>query len=325
VKFGIWLDFRNPPQWRQPWAEVYHDNLSLAVLAERLGFESVWVSEHHLTFDGYLPSVFPVLAAIAARTQRVRLGSAVVVAPLHHPLRLAEDAAVVDLLSRGRLDLGIAPGYRRHEFQNLGIAHAERGSRTDETIEVLRLAWTGRPFSFPGRHFQFNDVTVTPTPQQASHPPIWIGGSSRAAAVRAGRYGCHFLPDRDTPTSVVDLYRSTLADHGHQVQDFHITVTAAVHVCHDPVRGWNEIHPHYRYAANLYRQWASRPPLPEPDDVDRSRYLVGPPDTVVDGLRQAGTTQVDRLIFWARPPGLPIAAARQSLTLFAEHVMPQLK
>src|SRR6266545_1445430 len=323
MRFGIWLDFRNPPPWRQPWTDIYRDSLSLATLAEDLGFDSVWVSEHHLTADGYLPSVFPTLAAIAARTERIRLGTAVLLAPLHHPLRLAEDAAVVDQLSDGRLDLGVAPGYRQHEFDTLGIARTERGRRTDEAIEILRLAWRGRPFSYAGRCFQFNNVTVAPPPHQSPHPPIWVGGNSQAAAIRAGRLGCHFLPDGGTPTDFIALYRVTLANHGHDPGDFEITTTASVHICEDPDRGWTQVKDHYLYAANLYREWYERPTLPSADALDRSRYLVGPPPAIIDGLEQIQAANgVDRVIFFARLPGLAVKTARDSLRLFAEHVIP---
>jgi probable F420-dependent oxidoreductase len=325
VKFGVWLDFRNPPQWHQPWPEVYAESLSLVRLAERSGFDSVWLSEHHFTGDGYLPSLFPMLAAIAAETDRVRLGTAVLLAPMHHPLRLAEDAAVVDQLSAGRLELGLAPGYRRDEFTTLGVARAERGRRTDETIELLRLAWTGQSFSFSGRCFQFDDVIVTPPPYQSPHPPIWVGGSSQAAALRAGRYGCHFLPDHGTPASVIELYWSTLAQHGHDPARFRVTATASIYVCADADQGWNEVQPHYAYAASRYRTWAGQPPLAAPGTLDRTQYLVGPPPTIVDALRRATSAgRIDRLIFWARPPGLAIDRARRSLELFADQVMPQV-
>jgi alkanesulfonate monooxygenase SsuD/methylene tetrahydromethanopterin reductase-like flavin-dependent oxidoreductase (luciferase family) len=109
-----------------------------AVYAEQLGFDSVWLSEHHFTDEGYLPCLPAVLGALAARTSAVRLGTAVPLAPLHHPLRLAEDLAVVDQLSEGRLDVGVAPGYKPEEFATLGVPKGERGARTDETIEILK-------------------------------------------------------------------------------------------------------------------------------------------------------------------------------------------
>ena len=326
MKFGIWLDFRNPPPFGQPWARIYDDSLSLATLAEQLGYESVWLSEHHLTSDGYLPSLFPVMAAIAARTERVRVGTAVLLAPLHHPLRLAEDAAVTDLLSAGRLELGLGAGYRHHEFTNLAVPYRERGTRTDETLDLLRLAWTGREFSYHGACFHFDGVTVTPPPVQSPHPPILIGGSSTAAAARAGRHGCHFLPESTTPPEVIDLYRTTLAEHGHDPVTFAVTVPATVYVCDDPDTGWAQVAPSFRYTADLFRTWAGQPPLDSADQLPRSRYLIGPPALVTERLRALQvTTGCRRVIFWARPPGLPIDLARRSLERFALEVAPAFR
>jgi len=126
VNFGVWYDFRNPKQWYVAWPELYRGLIDQAVLAEQLGFESVWLSEHHFTDDGYLPAISTMLGVLASRTSTVRLGTAVVLAPLHHPLRLAEDMAVVDQLSAGRLEVGLAPGYRQEEFSVLGIDRRQR-------------------------------------------------------------------------------------------------------------------------------------------------------------------------------------------------------
>jgi probable F420-dependent oxidoreductase len=299
--------------------------------ADSLGFDSVWLSEHHFTDDGYLPSLLPMLAALAMRTSHLRLGTAVLLAPLHHPLRLAEDAAVVDVLSGGRLELGVAPGYRADEFALLGVRRAERGRRTDETIEILKAAWRAQRFSYRGSCFRFEDVVVTPPPLQRPHPPIWVGGSSQASAKRAAHHGCHFLPDADAPAELYQLYRTQLATNGHDPGRFRVATSRAVYVCDDPERGWREVQEHYLYAANRYRQWsaagnAEHPhrPLKHADELSRDSYLVGTPDMVaqeISRLRQA--LPFDRLIFWARPPGLSVASSSRSLELFAQHVLPR--
>ena len=185
MKFGLWYDFRNPQ--RQRWPDLYGELLDQIEWADSAGFESVWLSEHHVTDDGYMPSVFVMLAAIAGRTRKLRLGTAVCLAPLHHPIRLAEDVAVVDVLSGGRVELGLAPGYRPFEFDVLGVPRRERGVRTDETVEILRMAWTGESFSYSGRVFDLRDVVVQPVPLARlrtadSHRRIQPGsrGSGRA-------------------------------------------------------------------------------------------------------------------------------------------------
>ena len=208
TRLGVWYDFRNPARWRVPWPQLYAETLDQAAYAEELGFASIWVSEHHFSEEGYLPALSAVLGALAERTSRARLGTAVLLAPLHHPLRLAEDLAVVDQLSGGRLDVGLAPGYKPDEFAVLGVPKSERGARTDETIEILQLAWRGEPFSYAGRHFRFDDVVVGPPPSQQPGPPIWVGGNSLAAARRAARYGACFMPDSGAGPDLYDAYRT---------------------------------------------------------------------------------------------------------------------
>ena len=152
VRVGIGLfTAQLPANSERTFEQEYRETLELVRLAERVGFDSAWVSEHHGSSDGYLPSLLPMLAAFAAATERIELGTGVVLTPLHDPLRLAEDAAVVDQLSGGRLILGIGNGWREEEFRMFGASKAERGARTEETIEVLRRAWTGRRFSFEGQ------------------------------------------------------------------------------------------------------------------------------------------------------------------------------
>src|SRR5208282_4512698 len=138
VKVGYQLDFRNPPGSALSFRDLYRESLAQAEAAEQLGFDSIWLTEHHFTDDGYLPSLLPVAAAIAARTRRVTIGTFVLLAPFYHPLKLAEDAAVVDVLSGGRLRLGLGQGYRAEEFEGFGVPRKQRLSRTLETIEILR-------------------------------------------------------------------------------------------------------------------------------------------------------------------------------------------
>ena len=191
TRLGVWYDFRNPARWRRPWPELYRETLDQAAHAEQLGFSSIWLSEHHFSEEGYLPSLAAMLGALAMRTSSARLGTAVLLAPLHHPLRLAEDLAVVDQLSGGRLDVGLAPGYKPDEFAVLGVPKGERGARTDETIEILQLAWRGERFSYQGKHFRFDDVIVAPPPPRSRQGrPARRSGSAAAAWPRpAGRPG----------------------------------------------------------------------------------------------------------------------------------------
>lgn len=334
MKFGLWYDFRNPPRWHRPYDTLYAEVLEQASWAETLGFESTWLSEHHSTDEGYLPSLFPMLAALAMRTRETRLGTAIILAPFQHPIRFAEDAAVVDQLSGGRLELGIAPGYRVAEFEAFGVDRRERGSRTDELVEIARKAWTGQPFTHHGRHWSFEAVLVTPTPYQQPGPRLWIGGSSTAAARRAGRLGCNFMPDSFAPVEIYETYRRTLAEHGFDPADFSLATNRVIFACEDPERGWNEVKEHYLYVFNRYREWFAAagdfpevgPPLSDPDQLPRDVHVVGTPDQVIAAIEQMQERfAFDRLIFWARPPGLPIEASSRSLELIAKHVIPHFR
>lgn len=330
MKFGLWYDFRN--SHRRRWSELYEELLDQIEWADTAGFESVWLSEHHVTDDGYMPSLFVMLAAIASRTQNLRLGTAVCLAPLHHPIRLAEDVAVVDILSGGRVELGLAPGYRPFEFDVLGVPRRERGIRTDETVDILRLAWTGESFSYSGRVFNLRDVVVQPVPQRGPELPIHIGGSSPAAALRAGRHGCRFMPDVGTGTDLHNQYRTALTEHGFDVDACSITMNGCVYVCDDPDSGRAQVHQALTYMYERYDAWeregdSSDAPAFEPIDADRLDELciVGSPDDVTRRIRAIRDEfSPERFIFWGRLPGIPIEDASRSLQLFADEVMPAL-
>lgn len=170
----------------QPWVAIYDDLLALFEEAERLGYDTAWVTEHHFTTDGYLSAALAVLAAAAARTSRIRLGTNVLLAPLHHPMRLAEDAAAVDVLSHGRLILGLGIGYRDEEFDVLGVSKRDRVPLMAEIVATCRGAWTGEKFAFRGR-----DVICRPVPP--GPPPLWLGAWVDAGVRRAGRLGDGFI------------------------------------------------------------------------------------------------------------------------------------
>ena len=185
VKVGYQFDFRNPPGSKLSFRDLYDASLAQVAAAESLGFDSIWLTEHHFTDDGYLPAMMPAAAAIAARTTRVTIGTYVLLAPFYHPLKLAEDAAFVDVLSHGRLRLGIGLGYRAEEFEGFGVPRKERLGRTLETMEILKRAWTGERFSFDGKYFKFRDARVLPRPVSQPHPEL-LWGAGAAKAIRRG-------------------------------------------------------------------------------------------------------------------------------------------
>ena len=145
IRFGLWYDFRNPAQWRQPADRLYREILDQIAWAENKGFDDVWLSEHHFIEDGYLPAILPVAAAIGARTSRIRIASGVLLMPFHNPIRLAEDIATVDVISGGRFELGVGIGFKREEFSGFGVSSKERGARTDQSLETSAALSPERP------------------------------------------------------------------------------------------------------------------------------------------------------------------------------------
>ena len=194
VTFGLGLYTGQRPPGAAD-GPLYRDAITLAQAAESAGFDAFWVSEHHGFADSYLPSPLTLLAAIATGTQRIRLATGVVVAPFAHPLHLAEDAAVVDQLSGGRLLLGLGLGYAEHEYRAFGVDRAGRGAVLADLVAFLRTAWRGAEFDWDGPCLRGTGLRVTPVPIQ--HPvPIWLGGYADAAVRRAARIGDGYLLGR---------------------------------------------------------------------------------------------------------------------------------
>lgn len=208
MRYGVLFSMQDPPAAPIGHRVLYDAALEQVAAAEAQGYEWVNVTEHHVAADGYLPAVLPLLAAMAAVTRTIRLSTGMLIITLHEPVRVAEEAAVVDLISGGRLTLGVAAGYREVEFRALGADHATRGRRFVESLEILDRAWTGEPFSYQGEVFDIPEVVVRPTPVQRPGIPVWIGGTSDPALRRAIRRRSPVFPGA---TDGIDVVRRRVA------------------------------------------------------------------------------------------------------------------
>jgi alkanesulfonate monooxygenase SsuD/methylene tetrahydromethanopterin reductase-like flavin-dependent oxidoreductase (luciferase family) len=331
MQFGLLYDFRNPPEWRMPNERLYAQTLEQIVFAEQLGFDAVWVSEHHFVEDGYCPSVLTMAAHIAARTARVRIGTSVLLLPFHDPLRVAEDAATVDILSGGRLDLGIGLGYRAEEFEVFGFPRRQRPSRFEENLAVLRVAWGGEPFTHRGRYRRIDTpIRVTPQPLQQPHPPIWCAASSIAAAERAARERLH-LTIRGS-TAVYDAWANGLRELGEDVTAYQCVTRHSFYVTDDPERAWAEIRPHVVYQTRAYDEWGASGLATTTDTsaqiAQRARrtWDIGTAEEVAAAIRaHHARMPFTQYIGFGVPPGMEPAAMNASLERFAREVMPLLR
>ena len=335
MRVGTIVGFQNPAQWRVDWPKLYSSTLEFIREAERFGFDQVWLTEHHFTNDGYCPALMPVAAAIAAQTSRIRIGTKVLLMPFHDPLRLAEDAAVVDVMSGGRLELGIAAGYRPEEFTGFGIDRSERAARTREGVMALVQALTGETFSFDGRFYRYDSARVTPPPVQ-SPLPIWMGARSPAAIRRAAAMGHHLaLADFDENLCVADCrhYQDALIEHGRDPRGYRIVSVTSLFVDEDPKRARALAAPHIHYQQRQYQRWFGEASDRRPDPIANdhtaalpSGCLVGTPDEVLEAIRNAQARfRFTDFSFWTLLPGMPANIALRSLELFADRVLPRLR
>ena len=228
IGLGLYTGQR-PPGAAGP---LYGDAAELASTAEGEGFDAFWVSEHHGFPDGYLPSPLTVLAAVAARTSRIALGTGVVTSPLAHPVRLAEDAAVVDQLSDGRLVLGLGLGYAEHEYRAFGVDSSSRGKVLNDLVAFLRTAWTGEPFDWDGACYRAEGLRITPTPAHGT-VPIWLGGYADAAVRRAARVGDGYLLGRADP-AIVDSVDGLLRAEPPASPEFVLALNVMALLTDDP-------------------------------------------------------------------------------------------
>lgn len=333
MRFGVFTDFRNPPNSARGSAEVYADIIDHMVWAESLGFDDALILEHHFTDDGYIPSPLIAATAVAARTKKMRVMTNIVILPLYDPVRLAEDAAVLDVISNGRLDLGVGMGYRPEEFAGYGIDLKTRGARADEALQIIRRLWQGERVSFHGKHFSLDGARLTPLPVQKPNPPIWVGGFSKYAIRRAARYGDGYTAG-GMNKAAYDQYLAELRKLDKDAARARVTGGALwMIVAEDPERTFATLAPHVLYWYNAYAKFFETTELklwPVMKSVDelKSRELMTvltPADAINLIRQQIAEVPVESYAISMCPPGVPVSAVRANLELFAQKVIPHFR
>ena len=330
LRFGVVHDLRSPPGSDTPLPHIYAEALEQIRMLDELGLDLVWFTEHHFLDDGHLPNFVPVAGAVAATTQNIRISTDILLAPFAHPIRLAEDLAVLDNLSNGRMELGLGMGYAAHEFRGFGIPQSRRVSLTEELVQILQLAWKGEPFSFHGKRHHIDDLVVTPAPVQEGGPPLWIAGMSENAARRAARFNTNLLP-QGAPDQVLEPWRAELRATDRNPDDYRVGIIRSVFVTDDRERDWPPIREAERYRAGVYARFFAETPdrLSAFDPAQESipqGWIVGDEDHCVAELvafiSRYGLTDV---VGWGAPPGLPPSMMNESLERYVTRVIPRVR
>jgi alkanesulfonate monooxygenase SsuD/methylene tetrahydromethanopterin reductase-like flavin-dependent oxidoreductase (luciferase family) len=327
----------------RPSQEVYARGLEQAQAAESLGYRNVWLGEHHFSTYGLLSRPCQFATYIAAKTTRIRVGTAVIVVPLHHPLIIAEEVAMLDILSGGRLDIGLGRGYQRYEFERFGLKLDAGGGRWDESIDILMKSFAGKPFSYDGKLFQIPETSVYPQPIQKPHPPIWITAQSEYAIGAAVRRGFDVLTGGfgvpiERLAEFGDIFKRVV-DEVKPARSPRVGVQRAVYVTKDAADAraaaeearWN-----MRVTLSLrnnYERVENGNAVPVPGKSEPTidelidRYLViGTPDTVIRQINRVkelvGITHFN-CSFWFGD--MDQARILRSMELFAKEVMPAVE
>jgi alkanesulfonate monooxygenase SsuD/methylene tetrahydromethanopterin reductase-like flavin-dependent oxidoreductase (luciferase family) len=330
MKFGLFGGGRARGGGPQGDSSGYRDYIAYVREAERLGFEGIFIVEHHFTGFGQISASLNLLSYLAALTDRIRLGTAVVVLPWHNPVLVAEQAATLDLLSNGRLDFGVGKGYRDYEFSGFCVPQDEATSRFDEAMTVIRAAWTshGR-FSHHGERWHYDNIIVEPAPLQQPHPPFWLGAGSEDSIRRAARDGFNLLLDQigstDLTIARVAAFREECAKAGRPYNPAMVGASRALQIVRNEAEREAALQVRYNVLKNIgglargpgaarYSNLSdiSGPPI-EIDDAP----LLGTPEEIIARLRRLEAGGVQYILLVDPRPSI------ETLRLFAAEIIPE--
>ncbi|MFC4540330.1 LLM class flavin-dependent oxidoreductase [Halosolutus amylolyticus] len=345
--YGI-LSAQNPPGSGKTNAGVYQEIVDLVQVAEESDFDAAWTAEHHFMPDGHSPSPLTLCAGLATATETIDIGTCVLLAPFRHPIKLAEDAATVDLLSDGRFNLGIGAGYMEREFDVFDVSMKERAKHVAETIHICREAWTEGPVSHDGDLYQYSDLEVEPKPASENGPPIYLGGTSQQAVDRAAFRGDGFIGNANMgwePSDAGagedgfdhwgDQSNYIAAEHDVDMDDFLVGILNYCYVAETDEEAWETMLPSFLYTRRAYAEHSKDR---DPDEFTlenlgeerierlKENLLVGSPETIVERLREAerGAACDIHMLLRMWQPKLNFEENARSIRLFGEEVIPEL-
>jgi alkanesulfonate monooxygenase SsuD/methylene tetrahydromethanopterin reductase-like flavin-dependent oxidoreductase (luciferase family) len=352
MKFSTFHLFHQFPG-RTP-REVYEYQIEVIELLEELGFDGAWIAEHHFRPYGTVPNIFNLLSHLAARTEKLRLGTGIVVLPLHNPIHVAEEAAMVDLLSNGRLQMGIGRGYQSIEFESFGLDLAEARDRFNEALDVIIGLWTEENFDFKGKFYATgNAVTLMPRPVQRPHPPLHVAAVSPETVELYAARGLPILADPAAPfrkiAKAAQTWHATAKEHGVDGDAAELVATRSVYVAptieqaradqarfdalFDRSRIFNlqsapidtstgEVAKGFEYYQDRYLKGG----LVGADFRWDQLEIIGDPERVVNQIKMVQDMGYSHLMcdFGSTRP-IPIEEMRRVLTFFATEVMPAFR
>jgi len=329
LTFGYLYDFRRFPGDETPAYELYAQTLGLIEWTESIGFAGAWIPEHHGAPDGYQPAPMLIMSAIAARTKSMKLGTGIALAPLYHPVRFAEECAVLDILSDGRLEMALGIGYRKSEYDGYGLDFRRRGARFDEFLQIVRRLWAGEQVSFAGDHYTIERARIMPCSPRGQIP-LFLGGFSDKALERAARQADGYLGVANT----CELYLEKVRITGKDPWSASVRVPGLFFVvANDPEEAMEELAPYYHYVNNSYGIWAREDgalglddPVVRPlslDDFKTSGILeiVTPREAVAKFKALREQMPIDHFMMML-PAGCPPNLFAKYATIFAKEVIP---
>jgi alkanesulfonate monooxygenase SsuD/methylene tetrahydromethanopterin reductase-like flavin-dependent oxidoreductase (luciferase family) len=328
LTFGYLYDFRNPPHLGRRWEDMYAETLDVIAWSETAGFNGAWIPEHHLASDGYMPSPLVALSAIAAQTKSMKLGSGIALAPLYHPVRFAEDCAVLDIISGGRLEIGLAIGYRKREYDAFGIDFTKRGRIFDEWLQIVTRLWTGEELDFSGQHYSIKGAKIVP-PAPRGRIPLYIGSFTDKAMERVARYGDGFIGDGN----LCDMYADKLRQQGRDASSARIRTTELfLAVARDPEKALDELAPYFHYVNNSYGEWFNEgagveglTPMSLDEFKNRGILQVLTPEQAVARFKGMQERMPLEHVMMMWPAGLPAERFIEYAQLVADEVMPAFR